>query len=179
MSAFKFRLQQVLDLREKQEMQSAAKLAEAESAADEARIARTALESIQNSGARALHEAHAAEPTIGHLKTMGYVIEQLNHHIDGAQSRVDEAEQIVDKTRMELTSALQARRVLIQLSLLGGGGESTRLRVETQASRRRREPDVRNVAEANEPGPRDEAYTRLHHCERLTAICRRALVWGR
>jgi flagellar FliJ protein len=115
MSAFKFRLQQVLDLREKQEMQSAAKLAEAESAADEARIARTALETIQNSGARALHEAHAAEPTIGHLKTIGYVIEQLNHHIVGAQSRVDAAEQLVDKTRTELTSALQARRMLSRL----------------------------------------------------------------
>jgi flagellar protein FliJ len=115
MSAFKFRLQQVLDLREKQEMQSAAKLAAAESAADEARIARSALESIQNSGARALHEAHAAEPTIGHLKTIGYVIEQLNHHIVSAQSRVDEAEKVVDQTRTELTSALQARRVLSRL----------------------------------------------------------------
>jgi flagellar FliJ protein len=115
MSAFKFRLQQVLELREKQEMQSAAKLAEAETAADEARIAKTALESIQQSGARALHEAHAAEPTIGHLKTIGYVIDQLNNHIVGAQSRVDQAEQLVDKTRTELTSALQARRVLSRL----------------------------------------------------------------
>jgi len=115
MSAFKFRLQQVLELREKQEMQSAAKLADAESAADEARGAKSALESIQNSGARALHEAHAAEPTIGHLKTIGYVIEQLNNHIVGAQSRVDAAEQLVDQTRTELTSALQARRVLSRL----------------------------------------------------------------
>ena len=115
MSAFKFRLQQVLDLREKQETQSAAKLADAESVADEARIARDALETIQNSGTRAMHEAHAAEPTIGHLKTIGYVIEQLNNHIVGAQSRVDEAEKLVDKTRTELTSALQARRVLSRL----------------------------------------------------------------
>ncbi|MEO7085049.1 MAG: flagellar export protein FliJ [Gemmatimonadaceae bacterium] len=115
MSAFKFRLQNVLELREKQEIQTAAKLAEAESAADEARVARSALESIQLSGARALHEAHAAEPTIGHLKTIGYVIDQLNHHIAGAQSRVDDAEQVVDKTRTDLTSALQARRVLSRL----------------------------------------------------------------
>jgi flagellar FliJ protein len=115
MSAFKFRLQQVLELREKQEMQSAAKLAEAESVADEARVAKSVLESIQNSGARALHEAHAAEPTVGHLKTIGYVIEQLSNHIVGAQSRVDAAEQLVDQTRTELTSALQARRVLSRL----------------------------------------------------------------
>jgi flagellar FliJ protein len=115
MSAFKFRLQNVLELREKQEMQSAAKLAEAESAADEARVAKSALESIQNSGVRALSEAHAAEPTVGHLKTIGYVIDQLNNHIVGAQSRVDAAEQLVDKSRTELTSALQARRVLSRL----------------------------------------------------------------
>lgn len=115
MSVFKFRLQQILELREKQEMQSAAKLAEAETAANEARAARTTLESIRQSGARALHAAHAAEPTIGHLKTIGYVIEQLGHHIAGAQSRVDDADQIVDTTRTELTSALQARRVLSRL----------------------------------------------------------------
>ena len=41
MSAFKFRLQQVLDLREQHEKQVAAKLAEAEMAADEARLPQT------------------------------------------------------------------------------------------------------------------------------------------
>src|SRR3954471_10024333 len=115
MSAFKFRLQQVLDLREQHEQQVAAKLAEAETVADEARVAQKALESIRQSGSQALRNAHATEPTIGQLKTIGYVIEQLNHHIVDAQSRVEMAEQLVTQARTDLTSALQARRVLSRL----------------------------------------------------------------
>jgi flagellar export protein FliJ len=115
MSAFKFRLQQVLELREQQEKQVAAKLAEAESAADEARVAHQALESIRQSGSQALHSAHASEATVGQLKTIGFVIEQLNHHIVDAQTRVDMAEQVVSQARTDLTSALQARRVLSRL----------------------------------------------------------------
>jgi flagellar FliJ protein len=115
MSAFKFRLQQVLDLREQHEKQVAAKLAEAEVAADEARLAQSALESIRQSGTQALRHAHASEATVGQLKTIGYVIEQLNHHIVDAQSRVEAAEQVVTQARTDLTSALQARRVLSRL----------------------------------------------------------------
>jgi flagellar FliJ protein len=115
MSAFKFRLQQVLELREQQERTVAAKLAEAESVADEARVAQKALETIRQSGSQAMRKAHASEPTIGELKTIGYVIEQLNHHIVDAQSRVDAAEQLVTQARTDLTSALQARRVLSRL----------------------------------------------------------------
>ena len=115
MSAFKFRLQSVLELREQQERTVAAKLAEAESAADEARVAAQALETIRQTGSQALRTAHASDPTIGQLKTMGYVIEQLNQHIVDAQSRVEEAEQLVSQTRTDLTSALQARRVLSRL----------------------------------------------------------------
>ncbi|MGH7619136.1 MAG: flagellar export protein FliJ [Gemmatimonadaceae bacterium] len=115
MSAFKFRLQSVLELREQQEKQVAAKLAEAETAADEARVAHRALETIRQSGSEAMRTAHGSEPTIGQLKTIGYVIEQLNHHIVDAQTRVEMAEQIVTRARTDLTSALQARRVLSRL----------------------------------------------------------------
>jgi flagellar protein FliJ len=115
MSAFKFRLQQVLELREQQEKQVAAKLAQAQSAADEARLAQQALESIQQTGSEAIRSAHAGEATVGQLKTIGYVIEQLNHHIVDAQTRVETAEQAVTQARTDLTSALQARRVLSRL----------------------------------------------------------------
>jgi flagellar export protein FliJ len=117
MSVFRFRLQQVLELREQTEKQAAAKLADAESAADEARVAKKALETIQQGGSQALRSAHAngEGPTIGQLKTIGYVIEQLNHHIVDAQTRVESAEQTVSQTRTDLNSALQARRVLSRL----------------------------------------------------------------
>ena len=106
MSIFKFRLQQVLELREQTEKQVAAKLAEAESAADEARQAKKALETIQQGGSQALRAAHASEPTIGQLKTIGYVIEQLNHHIVDAQTRVESRSKPCPETRTDLTSAL-------------------------------------------------------------------------
>lgn len=115
MSGFKFRLQQVLELREMEEKQVAARLAEAECAADDARVAQQALETIRQGGSQSLRDAHANESTIGQLKTMGYVIEQMNHHITDAQSRVESAEQVVTKARTDLTSALQARRVLSRL----------------------------------------------------------------
>ena len=115
MSAFKFRLQQVLELREQHEKQVAAKLAEAESAADEARNAHHALEAIRQNGSQALRAAHGTEATVGQLKTIGYVIEQLNTHIADAQTRVDAADHVVTQARTDLTSALQARRVLSRL----------------------------------------------------------------
>lgn len=115
MGAFKFRLQQVLELREQEEQEVAARLADAESAADEARAAHRALESIQERGSQALREAHQGAATVGQLSTIGYVINQLNQHIIDAQSRVDQTEQVVTETRSDLTSALQARRVLSRL----------------------------------------------------------------
>lgn len=115
MSAFKFRLQSVLELREQEEKSVAAKLVEAETAADEARVAHQALETIRESGSNALRNAHSSEPTIGQLKTIGFVIEQLNHHIVDAQTKVEAAEQVVEQARNDLTSALQARRVLSRL----------------------------------------------------------------
>jgi len=114
MGAFKFRLQSVLELREQSERESAAKLAEAENKADDARMAQKALETIRESGAEAIHSAHATQ-TVGQIRTIGYVLDQLNHHIADAQTRVAAAEQVVTQARSDLTSALQARRVLSRL----------------------------------------------------------------
>src|SRR5690349_19482225 len=113
MNAFKFRLQPVLELRERDEKQAGVKLADAENRADEARVAKQALEAIREKGAAAMHVAHA--PTIGQINTIGYVLEQLTHHIADAQTRVAAAEQVVTQARADLTSALQARRVLSKL----------------------------------------------------------------
>ena len=114
MAAFKFRLQSVLEVREQAERVSAAKLAEAENRADQARMAQRALESIRENGAEGMHRAHGSQ-TVGQLRTIGYVLEQLGHHISDAQARVAAAEHVVAEARGDLTSALQARRVLTRL----------------------------------------------------------------
>src|ERR1700750_3286182 len=113
MSAFKFRLQPVLELRERDERAAGAKLAEAENQVDEARVAAKALEAIREKGAAAIDVAH--DPPVGQINTIGYVLEQLGHHIADAQTRVAAAEQVVTQARTDLTSALQARRVLSKL----------------------------------------------------------------
>jgi flagellar FliJ protein len=113
MGAFKFRLQSVLDIRQRDEQDAGVKLADAENKVDEARVAQKALESIRESGSEAMHAAHA--PTIGQIRTIGYVLEQLGHHIADAKTRVAAAEQVVTQARADLTSALQARRVLSRL----------------------------------------------------------------
>jgi flagellar FliJ protein len=113
MNAFKFRLQSVLEIRERDERDAGVKLAAAENKAGEARVAQQALEEIRQKGSVAMHVAHA--PTIGQINTIGYVLEQLNHHIADAQTRVATAEQVVTQARADLTSALQARRVLSKL----------------------------------------------------------------
>ena len=114
MGAFKFRLQSVLEIRERDERDAGAKLADAENRVDEARMAQKALESIRESGSEAMHAAHASQ-TVGQMRTIGYVLDQLTHHIAEAQTRVDAAEQVVTQARSDLTSALQARRVLSRL----------------------------------------------------------------
>jgi flagellar export protein FliJ len=113
MSAFKFRLQSVLELRERDEREAGARLAEAENLADEARTAQRTLESVRQSGSEAMHAAHA--PTIGQIRTIGYVLDQISNHIAEAQTRVAAAEDVVTQARGDLTSALQARRVLSKL----------------------------------------------------------------
>jgi flagellar export protein FliJ len=116
MSAFKFSLQQVLDLREQHQQQVAIKLSNAQAEAAEARDAQRVLEEIRHAGAEALQTAHGGEDsTVGQLRTLAYVIEQLNHRVIDAQERVEATTHIVDQARAELSAALQARQVLTRL----------------------------------------------------------------
>ena len=115
MSAFKFRLQSVLELASTKSAKSPPSSPRPSRPRMRRVWRRRRCETIRQTGSQALRSAHASEPTIGQLKTIGYVIEQLNHHIVDAQSRVEEAEQLVTQARTDLTSALQARRVLSRL----------------------------------------------------------------
>lgn len=115
MSVFRFRLQRVLELREKSERQAAGRLAEARDAADAARQAQHTLEAMREQGARNLAVAQGGASTAGVLQNLSYVIEHLNRQIQEAHSVAATADENVRRLLGEFTAAVQERRVLDRL----------------------------------------------------------------
>lgn len=112
---FNFRLQRVLDLRAKREKEAAIRLAEAEERAEDARSAQTALEAVRAENAARLAAAHGSGSTVGHLRSLGLVLESLDTRIGHAGTVVDAAEEGVRKSADEMRAAFQDRRVLDRL----------------------------------------------------------------
>ena len=112
---FKFRLQRLLDLREQKEREKAVELARAESAADEARATLANLAAVRSIGRDRLHAAHVAEGTVGELRNLVFVLEQLDRQLATAEASVGEAEEEAARARGVLGTAHQERRVLDRL----------------------------------------------------------------
>ena len=112
---FKFRLQRLLDLREQKEREMAAELARAEQAADAARAELANLDAVRAIGRDRLHAAHAADGTVGELRNLVFVLEQLDAQVASAQASVDAADEAAARARGELSDAFRDRRVLDRL----------------------------------------------------------------
>lgn len=110
---FRFRLQQVLDLREKHERQLATQLVQA---LGNERYAQTTLDDL-----RAIREAGIDLPvpgaarSIGELSNMVFLQGALDGQIATASDAVDVAGNAVLEVKEALTGALQDRRVLDKL----------------------------------------------------------------
>ncbi len=110
---FRFRLQQVLDLREKQERHLATQLAAALTAE---RAAKEALD-----GLRAERDASSERPqdgishSVGELTNLAFIIQQLDGQITDANDIVSAANDSVSKVKQALTTAFKDRRVLDRL----------------------------------------------------------------
>lgn len=110
---FRFRLQQVLDLRVERERQLAAQLAQALGAE------RTAVEHLY--GLQAVRAASADEQSgtasrsVGELAHLAFVLEQLDGHIATAHEALAAAAETVSGAQDALTGASQDRRVLDRL----------------------------------------------------------------
>lgn len=115
MTKFSFRLQRVLELREKKEQAMATQAAAARAQADAARTAREALEHIRAAGRERMHEAHAALPSVGELQQMGLVLEALDTRVAQASTTHAAAEQAARTAQEQLTEAFRDRRVLDRL----------------------------------------------------------------
>lgn len=115
MAAFRFKLQSVLDLREKAEKESAAGLARARQDADEARRAREDLEALRDAGRARLMQAHGNGGPVGHLQNLALVVESVDAHIRQADDACREADERVVESVKAFHEAFQQRRSIDQL----------------------------------------------------------------
>ena len=110
---FRFRLQQVLDLRESQERQLATQLATALDAERAAKDALDGLRAERVAGAEAVQDGQAH--SVGELATLAYIMQQLDDRIAGVTDEVSAANVSVSHVQEALTAAFKDRRVLDRL----------------------------------------------------------------
>lgn len=126
---FRFRLQNVLDIRKKAERNLASQLVKAVSEEQEARSVLTELQAARSEGANAIGESGQSRPA-GELISFNYLIQHLNVHIENASAKVANAEDAVSSVQKKLTIAHQKRRVLDRLK--EKRGDEHRARVSEQ-----------------------------------------------
>lgn len=112
---FKFRLQRVLELRQKREQAVAVQLAEAQQAEEAARAECATLEAQREAGVQSSHAAPGTRPTVGQLQNLRLLVERLSERVEQAYAAHAEAEKVVQTRQSELTTAFQERRVLDRL----------------------------------------------------------------
>lgn len=109
---FRFRLQQVLDLREQHERALASQLAQAMGAEREAQAALEGLRAVRTaSGEASTNGTHS----IGELTNLAFILDHLDGQIASASDAVTAASQTVAQMKDAVTAAFQDRRVLDRL----------------------------------------------------------------
>jgi flagellar export protein FliJ len=109
---FRFRLQNVLDLRERQERELASQLVNALSEQESAEQRLQTLRGTRDASANAVASGGRS---VGELANLAFVLEQLDGHIASASADVSAAEETVATAKDALTTAYQDRRVLDRL----------------------------------------------------------------
>lgn len=115
MSAFRFSLEKVLELRKHEEQIAALRLAEAQREAERARRALEALETLHQQGYDRLAQAHGAGGLAGHLQNLRYVVDRLGQLVADADAVMRAADERVSAMLAELSVALQERRIMDRL----------------------------------------------------------------
>ena len=110
---FRFRLQQVLDLREKQERHLATQLAAAMGAEREAKDALNGLRAEREAGSEVVNNGQSH--SVGELANLAFMMQQLDDRIAGANDVVSAANDSVSQVQEALTAAFKDRRVLDRL----------------------------------------------------------------
>ncbi len=115
MNGFNFKLQKVLDLRERKEQETARDLIEARRRVDDAERARQTLESVREQRREELAQAHGCGRPVGQLWTATLLMERLQNAIEAADANVVRAHRDMLECETAFTSAVMERRVLSEL----------------------------------------------------------------
>ena len=115
MTAFRFRLQTVLELRERKERESAKGLVDARTEAEVALKAREDLETVREAGRTLLTDAHGAGGAVGHLQNMAYVLGRVDQQIEDAHAACRQADEHVVEKMKRYHVACQQRRTIDRL----------------------------------------------------------------
>lgn len=115
MRNFRFRLQKVLELRERAEKESAVRLVEARIEAEAALRAVESLEAARLAGAERAGRVSLDGITAGELQRLSLLVQQLDQHLAAASEAADSADARVDEMSTEFEGALIRRRVLDRL----------------------------------------------------------------
>ena len=112
---FKFRLERLRHLREQAERAAAINLADARRTEAEAHAAKASLDLQKVEARDALLPRPGNSGTVGELRHMAYLMEQLDVRVSQAGDRLQQSRVVVVARREELHSAVQGRRVLDRL----------------------------------------------------------------
>ena len=113
MKGFRFRLQRVLELREKKEEEQARRLAAAKDDAERARDAQSLLEGVRGAERDRLSGPQAL--SVGELQHSAFLLECLDGHIAGAAAATSAAADAVRLAERDLVAAFRDRHVLDRL----------------------------------------------------------------
>jgi flagellar protein FliJ len=114
---YKFRLQRVLELREKREEEAATELATAREQADRALQAARRLEDEQRSHIEKVAAATATGGglSVGQLQNLSLLVQRMSERVDDAYRTVDTAELQVRERMSQFTTAFKDRQVIDKL----------------------------------------------------------------
>ena len=115
MAPFRFKLQTVLNLRERQEKESAVGLARARQDADAAQRAREDLEAVREAGRTRLSQAHGSGGPVGHLQNLALVVGSVDARIQEAEAECQKANERVVESMKAYHQAFQQRQSIDQL----------------------------------------------------------------
>ena len=115
MSVFDFSLQELLELRERQEEHSAGELARARQEAHEARRLHTALEAARDAGRDRMALANWVGGAVGHLRNLVDVIGQVDAQIAVAETECGKAEEQVEESMKAMRKAIRERKIIDRL----------------------------------------------------------------
>lgn len=110
---FNFRLQRVLELRERAEQEKARALSSAQHQQEEAEAARDSLAQAREAAALGLH-AQGARPA-GELRAAELVLAHMDRHVSAATAAAQLAASATETAQLRLNDAFRDRRVLDRL----------------------------------------------------------------